>query len=358
MSTPVLSDSGFTQLLAFYCPLPTGVCPDRKAMTEGTLAWAQRFDLGQGDEHTTMKLALNAGVFSAHMYPHATGDLGQALSDYAAWAWIPNDICGSGQPAADVLLTLGAWESIMHFPDSAPEATEPEGSHPAGAALRDACVRLRELMTPVQWQRWLTVQQLWLYQMAREAAVLERGTVLSVNDYLVMRMGSAGAFAAAGYLDAVEGIELSERQWARRDVRTATEAALLVGAVDNDRYSYYREHNLPVKKHNLFQAVLGEHPGDSLEEAVTKAVAIRDRLMSLYLRLRERILQDAGEDLHRYMSGIDLIISGNINFGMKTARYLLPDSPYTVTWTDKPSDPTPDPLPYPALTGWWKQLRR
>ncbi|MGW4913263.1 terpene synthase family protein [Streptomyces sp. NPDC004270] len=355
MSTPVLSDNGFTRLLAFYCPLPTEVCPDRDRMTEGTLAWAQQFDLGQGDAHTTMKLVLNAGVFSTHMYPHATGELGQALNDYAAWAWIPNDICGSGLPAADVLLTLGRWESIMHFPDSSPDPAE--NSHPAGAALRDACARLRELMTPVQWERWRIVQKLWLYQMARETALLEHGTILSVNDYLVMRMGSAGAFAAAGYLDVTEGIELSERQWARRDVRAATEAALLVGAVDNDRYSYYREHNLPVKKHNLFHALLREHPGDSLEEAVTKAVAIRDRLMSLYLRLREQILQDAEEDLHRYMSGIDLIVSGNINFGMKTARYLLPDSPYSLSWNDKPSDPTPDPLPYPALTWWWKQLR-
>ncbi|MGW8782603.1 terpene synthase family protein [Streptomyces sp. NPDC055796] len=357
MSSPVLSDSGFTHLLSFYCPLPAEVCPETERMRERTLQWAQRFDLGQGDAQRTRMLALNSSVFSAHMYPHATGELGQALSDYGAWAWIPNDLTGSGHPVGDILVALGRWESIMCFPDSSPESASPEDFDPLDVPLREVFARLRDLMSAVQWERFRSEQQLWLYQMAREAALLERGVTLSVNDYLVMRIGSAGGFAASGYIDAVEGIELSERQWARRDVRAATGAAVLVGALDNDRYSYYREHNLPVKKQNLFHALLGEHPGDSVEEAVTKAVAIRDRLMSLYLRLREQILQDAPQDLHRYMTGIDLVVSGNINFGMKTARYLLPDSPYTVSRVDKPSDPTPDPLPYPALAWWWNQVR-
>ncbi|MBV6695605.1 hypothetical protein KV557_00500 [Kitasatospora aureofaciens] len=352
MTHPDLPDSVIAQLLSFYSPLTAEIHPDAERMRERTLAWAQQFDLGEGDAWQTTMLALTGATLTAHIFPHATGELGQALSDYNAWGWIPNELSGSGRPVRDFLASMGRWERTFRSPHSWPDATAP-----ADIALREVCLRLRSLMTPIQWERFAAGQCLWLYQMTWEASLLGQGAALSVNDYLAMRIGSVGAYAAASYIDATEGIELSERQWARPAVRAAAEASMLAGGLDNDRYSYLRERDLAVKKHNLFDAIRHDHPDHTFEQAVTDAIAIRDRMMTLYLQLRENLLAEDDDDLRRYLTGLDRITSGNINFAMTCARYLLPDSPHTVTRVDKPSDPSTGPLPYPTIAWWWDHLK-
>lgn len=351
MTKPVESEDVFAKLLSFYCPLTAEVSPDAEAMLTGTLAWAERLDLGAGDPRLTKMLAVTGAVFTSHVYPHARGEIGQAFSDYSAWGWVGNEIAVSGRPARDVLALLGRWERILRSPNSWPEAIDPQE-----AALRDVLLRLRKLLTPVQWERFAAGQGQWLYQSAWEISLREQGVALSVNDYLATRIGAGAAYAAAAFVDAVEGIELSEREWAHPTVRAAAEASMLASVLDNDRYSYLHERRELSGKSDLFDVIRSKHPDLTLEEAVTEAVAIRDRIATLYLRLRDDILTWAGDDLHRYMTGLDRIISGNINFGSTAVRYLLPDSPHAVTRSDQPSDPRTDPLPYPTIAWWWEQL--
>jgi Terpene synthase family 2, C-terminal metal binding len=263
------SNHMLTTLLSFYCPLTAEVSPHAQRMCEHTLVWARRFDLGEGDDRRTTMLAATGATAMTHMFPHATGGLAQALSDYSAWAWMPNDLGESGQPIGDIFVRLGRWER-MRSPDSWPDATDPHDS-----ALRDVFLRLRCLMSAVQWQRFTAPQEAWIYQVGWEASLAERNAELSVNDYLAMRLGSGAAYASVGFVEAVEGIELGERQWARPIVRAAAEAAACCGVLDNDRYSLLRERDLAIKKYNLFDALRGEHTDYSADQAITEAIAIR-----------------------------------------------------------------------------------
>ncbi|MFF7635296.1 hypothetical protein ACFZB9_19390 [Kitasatospora sp. NPDC008050] len=338
-------------LLAFYCPLDVEVSPDIKLFQQRTREWAERFDLGEGDRERTRMLALTGSSFLAHTYPHATGAVGQALADYSAWGWVPNDVIGSGCPLPEAVSLMGRWEFMMHSPHSWPASTDPRD-----AALADVMARLRALLSPVNWERFTAAQGTWLYQMGWEASLREQGATLSVNDYLALRFTAGAALAAGSYIAPVEGIELSADDWAHPVVRAASAAGLLVAVLDNDRYSYLRERHLPVQKENLFHAVQRDHPGLTVTEAIARGVAIRDRLMTLYLRLREQLLTGAADDLRRHVTGIDRIISGNINFCTATTRYLLTDAIDITTNTDKPTDPSTAPLPYPTIAWWWDQL--
>ncbi|GAB2707030.1 terpene synthase family protein [Nocardia thraciensis] len=345
--------SVFTTLLSFYCPtvLVEEAGPDADRVRERTLAWARRFDLGDGDtQHTTM-VALTGAASVAHLFPHATGALAQALADYNAWAWVANTVLESTEPLRDILACLGRWERIIRSPGSYPEATAT-----ADLALADVFGRLRTLLTPVQWQRFTVGQGTWLYHMAWEASLRERNIPLTVNDYLAMRGAAAGVYSCASYLDAVEGIELDEQRWAHPTVRAAAESSMFAAALDNDRYSYHRERDLPVHKTNLIDAVRHDHPDYTLAQATTEAVAIRDRMLTCYLRLREHLLPAADHALTCYLTGLDRVVSGNLTFGATATRYLLAESPYTITRTHTPSDTTPTPLPYPTIAWWWDQL--
>ncbi|MGW6286426.1 terpene synthase family protein [Streptomyces sp. NPDC055107] len=336
------------ELLTFYCPLTPETSPEADQLQHNALAWAQKYDLGAGDDRRTAKYALTAAAWSANGTPHARGQVAQALCDYNAWAWVANDLVNSGRPTCEIVAAFGRWERIIRSPRSWPAAVGLD------AALADAFSRLRTHLTPLQWERFVAGQSQWLLAMSWEAAQRETGTRDNVNDYLAQRFSAGGCYSAAAYIDAVENIELDEHQWARPDVRAAAEAAMLTALLDNDRYSLIKDLKKPVRSRNLFDALQHEHPGTSLAEAVVRGVALRDRVMSRYLQLRGDILTSASGDLVRYMGGLDLIISGNISFAATAVRYLLPDSAHTVTTTDRPADDGTGELACPTIAWWWE----
>lgn len=151
----------------------------------------------------------------------------------------------------------------------------------------------------------------------------------------------------------MENIELSEQQWARPIVRAAAESSMLAAALDNDRYSYPRERHQRDSKPNLFDAIRHERPQLTLGQALREGIAIRDRMLTLYGRLREDILRDADDILHRYITGLDRIVSGNLTMATASSRYLLADSPYKIDTTLHPVDASTDPLPIPTIAWWW-----
>ncbi len=99
-----------------------------------------------------------------------------------------------------------------------------------------------------------------------------------------------------------------------------------------------------------------EHPDWTHAEVVDEVVGIRDRIMVLYLALRERILALASADLRRYVTGLDLFISGNITLAATASRYLLAGTEHRPALTRTPADDRLEPLPIPTFAWWWGRL--
>jgi selina-4(15),7(11)-diene synthase len=91
---------------------------------------------------------------------------------------------------------------------------------------------------------------------------------------------------------------------------------------------------------------------------------MRDRIMTLHLRLRDTILAGAPpEQVAMFASTVGYIIRGNIEWSATTHRYSHPEHPANkaeafhgtqpLTWADQPSDPSTQALPIAALAPWW-----
>ncbi len=111
--------------------------------------------------------------------------------------------------------------------------------------------------------------------------------------------------------------------------------------------------------------VLANERGCGLQQAVVDAVAMRDRMMCLFLRLSDRLLPGASVELRSYLSDLGHLLRGNIEWSMRVPRYNSlgsADQPpgRTATmfpgWADQPADGSLEPLPLPAIAWWWNQL--
>ncbi|SDS54232.1 hypothetical protein SAMN05216371_0128 [Streptomyces sp. TLI_053] len=336
-------------LLTFYCPFKSELSPDNDLLSQGTRAWVRRFGFGDAAHADT------GAAMTAHFFPRVTGELAQALADYSAWAFVVNDhaVPEPGTAATcDVVDDMNRWARVMRSID-----TYGAYGTPLEAALRDSLLRIRARTTPLQFERFVNAQSTWLWQMTWETALREKQKQLGVNDYLAMRVGAVGVYATHGCIDAVAGIETPDGELARSCVRAACEAGAFASALDNDRYSLLRESQPGKAKYNLFKAMRHDNPYLSEAESIVEGVRLRDRIMSLYVRLRDKILTDASEDLARYFATLDLVIGGNVRFGTSATRYVTPrNAPRPVVLTAPPAELSSEPAPYPTIAWWWDQL--
>ncbi|MFI9504234.1 hypothetical protein [Nocardia sp. NPDC052566] len=96
-------------LLTFYCPLAGPVSGEADALRKRTLAWAHRFDLGEGDDQRAALFAQTGATMAAYLSPLAKGDVAQAFSDYNAWAWAANDRSGSAEHGENQARSPRRW---------------------------------------------------------------------------------------------------------------------------------------------------------------------------------------------------------------------------------------------------------
>jgi hypothetical protein len=104
--------------------------------------------------------------------------------------------------------------------------------------------------------------------------------------------------------------------------------------------------------------------GYSHRQAFDEAMALRDRVMCLFLRLRDEVTKTASAELCCHIGGLGRWIQGNIEWGLSSDRYLKPDGSLTTTlpsqspdiWRETPVDSSNEAPPIPAISWWWEQL--
>lgn len=144
-----------------------------------------------------------------------------------------------------------------------------------------------------------------------------------------------------------------------------TDLVPLIGALDNDVISHHRE--AAIGEFNLLDVLRNENNGYPLSHAVTDAIALRDRLMTLYVRIRDHLAHTARPHLARFAHDIGHIIRGHMEWAQETSRYRTPENAktgelhhatgFTVDWREHPADDNRQPPPLPSIAWWWNHIQ-
>lgn len=359
----MIVDTHEAEVGLFYCPIRSTVHPGVEAVARRSSEWMIRLGLTR-DEHQHRRLmATNSAEFYGRIAPTGLEDRLQIAADWCYWGFAFDDAWSYDDRAMarldELLALVGRLLRMLETRDLRPC----EGI-PGLAALHDVIVRFSRCATPVQMRRLVEAHRLWLLGMAQRCALQARGEPPRVDDYLAMRLHDCGGAPCTAMLDIVNGMQVPSAQRDSPAVQALTEAAWMVAALDNERVSHAKEVRGEARVENLVDVLVHER-GCSPQHALREAVMLRDRVMCLFLRLREQVAATAGPALHRYVTDLGHLVAGNIEWSLRTARYTTvygagaaPVGAVTLSfgWAPEPSDGRLEPLPYPSIAWWWSQL--
>lgn len=347
----------------FYCPLPTAVHPRVDEVAGRSAEWLARFELCPGERQRRRLLATNSAEFYGRITPAAIDERLQIAVDWVYWAFAFDDLWSSrsdAQGRSGAITTLAA--RLLRILETLDDRLCAGDRYLI--ALHDLAVRYASCASPAQLRRWVEAHRMWLFGHIQRDELQAGGAIAGLDAYLTMRLHDCGGPPVTAMIDVANGVEVPDHELDAPTIRALTEVTWLIAAIDNERVSRAKEMQGEDGVQNLVD-VLMHGRGCSPEQALVEVVAIRDRLMNLFVRLHAQALPAAGPALRRYLTDLAYVVPGNVAWSLKTARYttiygLGGAQIGTVDlhggWTQAPADELLDPLPIPAIAWWWRLL--
>lgn len=341
----------------FYCPIGPAISPKAAVLEQRAVSWIAEMGLSSGTPELDCFIGTHAAEAVCRMVPDADNEdrmLLFALWIYWAFSW--DD--GNERRSRD-LGTTGMVEqvsrmlAVMEAPGS-----RLLGADPHATAMADIMRRLHDTATPTQVQRFIAAHRRWLLAEVWDIANHERGVLPSLDDFTVIRLGTAGGEIALTWLEIAAGPEIPGDELNSLPVRAAIEAATLVTGWDNDIYSHIKEQIQGTTGQGSFNIikVLTHHNHCTLEQALTETIAIRDRTLTLFLKLSHHLKHHCSHELSDFLDNLAHAIRANIEWSANAPRYIGNANPISIQWAQHPSDTTPTAPNISSITWWWAQL--
>ncbi|WP_158973318.1 terpene synthase family protein [Streptomyces griseus] len=233
--------------------------------------------------------------------------------------------------------------------------TEQDSSYVAAA--HDAMEQLRAVCTPTQMNRLATGFRRGLTSGVHKLHF----DVPSEDEYIAMRFLDFGGPLYAVLIDMCGPSPVPDGEWHTPAVQAIIECSSLICALENDVFSFHKERAEGQPSTNFLE-VLRATRGLSFDQAVATAIETRDRLMLLFLRLRERLMASAEPPLRNLVGQLGTFVIANTEVTLCASRYnpspeqrmALEDVIKTpACWAPSLSTTDTSPLPYPSISWWW-----
>jgi len=342
-----------------YCPFTCGNRSDAAAIDTRSSDWLLSYGTFPDAAAAGYLRRMRMGELAARAMPDAPAERVQVLADFIVWTVFDDPMVDMPALTGDPIMTVALVNKMIRMLE-APRAPILPGN-PWVESLRDIRLRFGSDASPLQVARFVDAVRMYGVGALWHTACVRARVMPSLDDYVMMRLPSGGLQMYTTLSDWVEGYEVSSEEMARPDVRALTEMAWMLIAWDNDFLSHYKESVSPGICINLIN-VVGKERGLQLEEALRRAIALRDRLMLRFIDVFGRVRPSAGDLLGRYLDCLPRWIRANIDFTVRSERYLNPLNcdPTVGLWADlstdiapSPSDRSPEPLSMPAISWWW-----
>ncbi|MGW5019835.1 selina-4(15),7(11)-diene synthase [Streptomyces cacaoi] len=336
-----------------YSPIPPAIHPRHALIDQQTAAWAQDFGIGSPELREKL-IGHDIGTFAARILPDGNEEVISLLADFVLWLFgVDDGHCEEGELGADPGALVPVLSRLLRIAQN-PEADMLTDDSLA-AGLRDLHRRMRRHGTSGQVARWVDALREYFLSVVWEASHRSKGTVPDLNDYTLMRLYDGATSVVMPLLEMGHGYELQPHERDSTAVRAAAEMAYFIITWDNDLFSYHKESRSPQYYLNVLR-VLEHHHGMTPARALDTAVAQRDRVMCLFLRLRERLSATGSPQLRQYLASVTSFIRAAQDWGISSRRYTTPDDPAELptTFRDTPTDDSTEPLAIPAIAWWWE----
>jgi squalene-hopene/tetraprenyl-beta-curcumene cyclase len=356
-------DSKPVTVPALYCPIPAAIHPSVDELQERSNEWLDRFSLYNSETQRNRLKHGGSGMLAARMCPNGREELLQVKSDFNMWVIAFDDeYCDEG------LLSDRPGELIeavcrMHRTAEITEMIMDERER-YGLAMRDLRMRLDALASPEDGARFLETVRAFMMGEVRKVGYVARRQRPGIDDYTAVRLYMGGAMVSPIFTATVNGVRLPVAHLANRRVRALTEMAAFLTTWAPDLFSAGKDDARspdgfsPTEAIQRDKALRTGNPG-TRADAQAEAAALWERVMMLYLRLRDRVLAGAPADLAGYVKGLDPYIRGSLDWCRETSRYRYQngvDGPEIMQPGELHSTPpnhTKEPIPIPAIAWWW-----
>ena len=349
------------ELPPFFCPVEPVMHPDLASTARRSAEWAVRLHLVRTDAELARWMDSGAADFYGGMVPGASAERYQLAVDWCYWAFSFDDsYCDQGSNATSTERIVAVTGRVLRLLESRDERLC--AANRALLGLCDLARRYRRLSTPTQYERWVDAQRRWLLGVVQQVDHRAREETLCLDDYLRTRLHEAGGPPVQAMLEFADDVEVPAHEMDSEPVRVVNELFWMVASLDNDLVSRHRESVQQSANYNAVE-VLAQDRSLSVPEAEREIVKLRDRMMVLFLRVRENLAATASKPLLVYLDALRHGIRANIDWSLRTPRYtrLRPSAehPDGVTlrlhtrWVDEPADASSEAPPLPSIAWWW-----
>ncbi|MCX4511214.1 terpene synthase [Streptomyces sp. NBC_01619] len=338
-----------------YAPIPPAVHPRHAAIDARTAAWADEFDIGSKEWRSRLTRQ-DLGKFASMILPEGDEEVVSLLSDFCLWLFgVDDGYCEEGDLGDKPGELAEALLRLLRIAQN-PEVPMLIGD-PLAEGLRDLTRRVSRYGTALQTGRWVATLSEYFFGVVWEAKFRARNEVPGLSDYAHMRIYDGATTVVQPFLEMGNGFELQPHERDSKAVRAAGEMTSFITTWDNDICSYHKESRSSAYYLNVIR-VLTHTYGISPDEALPIAIAQRDRVMSLFLRLRARLEAEGSPQLRTYLGNLSHFIRATQDWSITSLRYTTPDDPACLpsAFTDKPVDDSSDPLDIPSISWWWSLI--
>ncbi|MGW7276129.1 selina-4(15),7(11)-diene synthase [Streptomyces sp. NPDC054864] len=339
----------------FFSPVPPAIHPRHDDIDAGTAAWAEFFRIGSPELRERL-VEHDIGTFSARILPDGRDEVVLLLSDFVLWLFgVDDGYCEEGELGHRPGELAGVLHRLTRVAQN--PQTSMLDDDPLAAGLRDLRARVDQYGTTDQAARWVDALREYFFAVVWEAGHRRAGSIPELNDYTLMRLYDGATSVVLPMLEMGHGYELQPHERTSPAMRAAAEMASFIITWDNDILSDHKERHAPGYHLNVLRVLEQEH-GLTADEALGLAIAQRDRVMCLFMRLSRHLTRVGSPQTRQYVTSLAHFIRAAQDWGISSVRYTTPENPANIPtgFTDVPTDDSPDPLQIPAISWWWDIL--
>ncbi|NYH77437.1 hypothetical protein FHR84_000751 [Actinopolyspora biskrensis] len=331
-----------TDVPPFWCPadITSAVNPAAEQAERETKRWGAFFGI-----KPYYADIVRSATFMGRFAPTAPLARLKAISCWNSWGFAFDDYLDTRLPHAFPVVVATTQRALTR-------PHPPVRDDPWSAALQDVGNQLRDLGSSTQFRRFVDSHRAWLFAACWRHSNHVSKRLPSLDEYVHLREQDSAGESVYHLVALAERIHLSDEEIDAPPVRAMLESAVTVLILDNDRHSFQKEDRERPSSQHLFSVLMRER-GLGLTEALRQGVALRDRILRLFLVREQEVETSAtSADLIRFAQLVKSGIRAHLDWASESARYSQAKTSFAVC--DTPSDDTLKPPPdVPSIAWWW-----